>query len=196
MTIGQFDFPSCVRSHFSFLENEFEYHFVRDDPDVVRYESNFVFVSVFYDRLSLEQVALGIAIALLDPARRDRTGYSMDRLVRLAGANDSKPYYWPTARTETELDTAVEKLANELRFYGGHALRGDVRVFDTMFTTSEMDREKDHADFVRPRADAAFREKAYSKAVVLYESMKGHRTPAEEQKLAYARKHCASENRK
>ena len=94
MTIEKLNLSSSVRSNFSFLENEFGFHIVREDPTVVRYESDVVFVSVFYEVLSIEKVALVVAIALLDQSRRDRAGYSIDhwgwgQLLTLDGSRAS-----------------------------------------------------------------------------------------------------------
>lgn len=190
MTIESFDFESSTRAHFSFLEKKFGFHVVGHDATAVRYESDIVFVDVSCELLAVDVAEISVAIGLMDQSRRDRTGYGINHLIRLAGQNVGKWHHWPTARTKSECDAGLEKLANELWMYGSRALQGDVSIFDAMFAASEMASEKDRANFLRPSAEAAFREKAYSKAVELYESMNGFRTPAEEQKLAYARKHC------
>jgi len=194
MTIEELNLISSVRSKFSFLENEFGFHLVREDPATIRYESDDVFVSVSYEPVSFEELELSVTIALLDQSRRDRTGYSIDHLIRLACKDDGKRYHWPTARTQKELERAAETLAEQLRAYGGCALRGDVNVFNSMYAKWEMDGEQRRVQVTRPKAEAAFRGKDFLTAVELYDSMEGHRTAAEEQKLTYARKRCARGN--
>lgn len=193
MAIRLFDFPTSARAAFSFLENEFGFRVTEHDASAVRYQSDRVFVEVSCELLAIDVAEIAVTIGLLNHSRRDRTGYSINRLKRLAVQNDSKRYHWPKARTQNECDAGLEKLATELRNYGSQALRGDVNVFNAMFAAAEIARGSIGVDFVRQEAEAAFREKVYSKAVVLYESIEGHRTPAEEAKLAYARNHCASE---
>jgi hypothetical protein len=193
MAIKLFDFPTSARATFSFLEIEFEFRVTEHDAAAVRYESDQVFVEVSCELLAIDVAEIAVTIGLLDQSRRDRTGYSINHLKRLAVQNDNKRYHWPKARTQNECDAGLEKLATELRAHGSRALRGDVNVFNAMFTAAEIARGSIGVDFVRQKAEAAFREKAYSKAVMLYESIEGHRTSVDEGKLAYARNHCESD---
>ncbi len=185
MNVQKRDLSSAVRRNFSFLEQEFGFQWVREEASVVRYESESVALSVFYEPRSFE---VGIAIALLDQSRRHHTGYSLNYLIRLADQIAGQQYRGPKAKTQNELEDATRSLAGQLRKYGNDALRGKVAVFDALDAISDSDAEQRRVRAVRSKAESAFSAKQYAEAVKLYDSIDGHRTAAEEKKLALARR--------
>lgn len=187
MDIEELAFVAAVRSHFSFLENEFGFRVVSHDTGCVRYESDAVFVEVFLEMPFFE---IGLAIGLSDQLRPGHSGYSIHYLVRLHDGESYFRYQGRFARTKVEVDAAVDELAKLLHSCGARALRGDVDVFAAMRVISNFDMEQIRLRKIRSDAEAAFQNKEYRQSAELYSSMELHLTATEVKKLAYARKHA------
>lgn len=188
MDRARFAFCDAVQRTFGFLT---EHHFqcVRTEPTFVRYESDRVFVNVYHGRSSYE---LGVEVGLLDFDKTER-GYSLSALIGLIDPQEAANYRNFVATTSELVEVGVKTLSEKFKAYAWDTLRGDPIVFAKL----EQQREQLSKSFamevlarqVRPKAEAAFRNKSYAEAARLYESIRGQLSPAELKKLEYAQKH-------
>jgi hypothetical protein len=182
------EFPAAVRRAFVFLKG-FGFQEVSAEATIVRYATERVFLNVHHGRSSYE---LGIEVGLLDASSEER-GYSLSEFVRLVEPAEAAQLKDFCATTASEVADGVARLATQVKQHVARVLRGDEAIFTELSGQRREWADAFAADVayrqVSPRAAAAFREKRYSEAADLYESIKSRLSPAELTKLEYAKQH-------
>jgi hypothetical protein len=116
----------------------------------------------------------------------------MSALVRAADTAKADRYRNPVATTPAELARGLKQLADLVKQYGDRALRDDPAFFSDLRRQRKSWSESYALDVlaeqIRPKAGAAFRDGRYREAVELYERIATRLSPAEQRKLAAARK--------
>lgn len=175
-------FPEIVRRRFAFLAAS-GFSEVEALPTIVRYQRGGIDLNVYHGRQSYE---VGLQLG------REGEQYSMSELISAADPIAAEEYRNPAATTQAGLVSGVERLAELLRRYGDRALRDDPEFFAGLRRQRKSwarDYELDvRAGQIRPKAEAAFREGRYREAAELYEQIAPRLSPAEQAKLAAARK--------
>jgi hypothetical protein len=175
-------FTDIVRKRFAFLAS---YGFTEIEalPTIVRYSSGSLAVNVYHGRQSYE---IGLQVGHGDEQ------YSMSELIRAADPIVGNSYRNPVATTADSVVSNIEWLAELLRRYGDRALRNDSDFFAGLKAQKKswaIGYELDVLEAqIRPQAEAAFREGRFREAVQLYERIAVRLSPAEQAKLAAARK--------
>jgi len=185
---GELEFSMAVRRAFAFLDG-FGFREVCEAATIVRYATERVFLNVYHGRSSFE---LGIEVGLLE-ARGEQHGYSLGEFVRLVDPAEAGRLKNDCATTANEVAYGVARLATRVQQYLARVLRGDEAIFPELARQRREWADAFAADIsyrqVGPKAAAAFREKRYSEAADLYESVKSQLSPAELMKLEYAKQH-------
>lgn len=182
-----YNFEELVEVHFQSMMTERGFRAVSMERTLVRYESDRVYLNVYHGRRSYE---LAIEVDLLDSARNMEPGFSLGELMDLYAPDEDKDFRYFVARTPHGLEKGIRQLAERVERYANPVLTGD----SVIFTRLHEQRERWKRDFaedvratqVRPKAEAAFRQKDYGEAARLYESIRGILTRAERKKLVFA----------
>jgi len=176
-------------SVFAFLTADYDFSCTHADPNLLTYESEILYVDVYRDPLSYE---VGVDHGKLGHDAERKRSFSLVELMRLENPRKAANFRYPAIVTADQMRPALVNLAELLKTYGGSVLRGDLSVLKRVRRESarfERDRAKEsRLHPVRSRANAAFREKDYTKAVALYESINVDLSPAESRKLEYSKK--------
>lgn len=176
------NFAHLVVERYRFLE---ELGFVESEsmPTIVRYRKGDLDLSVYHGRRSFE---VGLEIGHGDEQ------FSMSEMIRSSDPTAAEHYRNPVARTPADLASSVGRLANLLQRYGERGLRDDPQFFATLRQQRKSWSEEYALDVLaeqtRPKAAAAFQEGRYREAADLYEKIIRRLTPAEQKKLAVARR--------
>jgi len=176
-------------SVFAFLTADYDFSCTHADPNLLTYESETLYVDVYHDPLSYE---VGVDLGKLGHDAERRRSFSLVELMRLENPRKAANFRYPAIVTADQMRPALVNLAELLKTHGGSVLRGDLSVLKRVRGESarfERDRAKEsRLHPVRSRANAAFREKDYTKAAALYESIKIDLSSAESRKLEYSKK--------
>ena len=145
------DFIKATESHFGFLETEFGFTRVSSTSPIICYETSKLRVSLFFDQLHGYELDLVIRRAIDSPT--DRKSINLGFLMLLKEGPDSKNYQsyrvsYPS--TKDALETEVKRLADLLRVYGSHILRGDLSSFDKIEQIEKQELARAYARF-RPK---------------------------------------------
>jgi hypothetical protein len=188
----QLHFREEAEVAFRFLERDYGFRLVENDETSLRYESpEGVFVNVYHGRSSYE---LKFEVGRLDSAATDERFYPVD-FVELSGVSEESFFQ---ASNAERVRRYLPELARVLAEHGSSALRGDPFVFKRL-----RDIQASRSDSLllswkladaRAEADAAWRDKNYSRVVQAYEPLKEHLMPSERKKLDYAKSHSALGN--
>jgi hypothetical protein len=183
---GELGFAGLAEGAFNFL-SDFGFRLVSAEATIVRYSSERVFVNVYHGRSSYE---LGIEVGLV--GSETERGYPLEAFVRLSDPERASRLRNFMATTTDEVRVGLQRLAEQVKQDVEPALRGSEEVF------AELHRQRQEwsksyasevlASQVRPKAEAAFRERDYVRFVELLSKIEDALTPAEAQKLSYARR--------
>jgi hypothetical protein len=124
----------------------------------------------------------------------ERSGvrYSLSELIRTTDPHAAGQYRNFAATSPSGIAEGLTRLAELVKRYGKLALQGDAEFFTAIEKQRAAWAEGYALDVlaeqIRPKAEAAFREGHYQEAADLYEKIAPRLSPAEQQKLAAARK--------
>lgn len=185
---GAFGFPFAVEREFGFLTAH-GFRCVSTKSTLVRYESDHVFINIYHGRSSYE---IGIEVGSTDLEEQEK-GFSLFAFIHLAAPDKAATYRNFVAVKPEAVSVRVAALQKLFTQYVLDVLMGDPDIFIKL----EAQRKKISAAYasevrasqIRPRAEAAFRDKDYPEAVRLYEIIQDELTTTEIKKLKYARQH-------
>lgn len=178
------NFAHAVSERFAFLD-DMGFSAVESLPTLVRYRRGEIEVTVYHGRQSFE---LGFEISRGDAC------YSISELIGVADAEAAKRYRNFAATTSEGIIEGLNQLVELVIRYGDRALRGDSAFFAALESHRKFWSEKYALDILekqlRPKAQAAFQQGNYREAAELLERIRSRLSPAEEKKLAHAKKHA------
>lgn len=183
-------FPDVVIESFAFLEHDYGYQVTECGSTRVVYETDCVWIAVYYGRQSFE---LGVEFC------RKQLGVEMTEVVRLStvlaalvGPSHALPTFFQTSNSSV-LVTSVRRIADIVRAECAPILAGDAKAFDQVARRAKVENEIAIRQLqVRPlreRAAMAWRDRNYTEYIANCEALGRDMTPVEAAKLAYARKH-------
>ena len=185
----QLDFSKAARAAFGFLVTECGFRLLDREATIVRYGREQVFLRVYHGRSSYE---LGVEAGLVGSSA---PGYSLEEFMRLSNPEEAARLRVWTATTPQELRVGLGQLAAQVEHYVLPALAGNPEVFGELLRQRQAWSKAYAAEVlarqIRPRAEQAFRERDYARVVELLSEVEGELTPAEKQKLDYARRRIA-----
>lgn len=204
-------FAAAATAAFEFLE-ERGFRRVRAEPTIVRYESGCAFVVVYHGRSSYElSVELGLRSASAARARLDeQDGFFIGRPVaedsvsiwdvsRFAGSPDVDAHTFLQASTTELIRKLLVRLADLTKLHADPILRCDTQFFDALERWRRADSQKLMKDMelrdARARAGEAWKRRDFHGVIAAFEPVEPGLSPAEGQKLAYARKHAGGGQR-
>jgi hypothetical protein len=174
-------FADSVSERFAFL-GDLGFSEIESLPTIVRYQQGELEIDIYHGRQSYE-VGFGIT--------RHGVRYTISELVRAADPDAAARYRNYAATTPDGVAEGLTRLAELVRRYGRRALRDDPRFFATLDKQKKSWREEYALDVLagqlRPKADAAFRNRDYREAAELYEKIRPRLTATELKKLALAK---------
>jgi hypothetical protein len=175
------NFAQVAMEQFNFLR-DYGFTVYESTPTIVRFRKEEFEVNIYHGRRSYE---IGMEIC-----REDRC-YSIEALVRLTDRESADRFRYYAATTPEGVLEGVKQLASIVRQYGDQALRGDSPTFGALAAQrAAMGKalaEETLAHQIRPKAEAAFRNRSYREAADLYEKILPSLTPTELKKLAFAK---------
>jgi hypothetical protein len=152
-------------------------------PTIVTYKKGDVSVKVFHGRRSFE---MGIEVCF------GADSYSLSEIIRSVDIEEWDRFRNPTARTNAEVASGLDRLIDVFNRYGLPALRGGAIYFADLKEKRKAGLKayalEVRADQIRLKASAAFREGRYADAVALYENIASVLSNVEKKRLAIARK--------
>jgi hypothetical protein len=165
---------------------------VRAVETFVRFESDRVFLNVYYGRRSRE---VGVELGRLEDEDENRP-FSAETILRSVDPEAADSYRPPAAVSDRLLQSELHRLAEIIRQHGAGLLRGDLGEFERLEGTRQDAMKRLAAEVLasqtRPRAEKAFRERDFALAARLYESIEESLAPVERKKLLYAKRHLAT----
>jgi len=188
-------FARLATAEFSFLtQPPFAMTLVSEEPLAIRFEGNGIAVVVFHDRLSYE---LGIALWRPVSATEASSPYTISDLIRVTDPVAAKRYRRFAATSTSALEHGLAKLADDLRTFGSGVLQNDPESYHRL---SEA-REGAVREFGRDQrmrtgrvaAEAAWLARDWYKVAEAYGGLEERLTPAERERLAYARRKLLSD---
>lgn len=181
-------FTDMVEKAFSFLEDS-GFRRTNSEPESVSYDSDHSFVVINWDSRSGE---LGAFIGLAPRTGQVQGEYSLADILGAAGlpAADCEP---AQVVDEDQLESFIEKLADNIRTYAQPGLVGDRMYFRRLevFRSTEADIYMRNMKLRQVRAEVkkAWRDRQFDKVISLYTSVEDHLTESETRKLEYAKQH-------
>ena len=178
------NFVDEVRKAFAFL-SDLGFSEIEALPTLVRYRKSNVEVDVYHGRHSHE---IGVGVTVFG------TRFAISEIIRANDPEIEKHFRYPMTTTPEGVAIGLQELSKLMKRYGLAALDGDPQYFSILEKQREM-WSKEYALEVlarqlRPQADAAFRQKDYSKAAKLYSQFRDCLSPAEIKKLSIAGERC------
>ncbi len=180
-------FAEKAISIFSFLINDFKFTCTIKNLNQVRFESDLVFIDIFHEERSC-QIDINIG-----KTGYESEGFSLPILIGLKESDKEKKYKRLMASTPKLVESELKTLKELLVEFGGEVLGGKVEIFSDLkrrfdAKQKEFAQEVD-AQYIKPKADEAFRERDFQKAIKLYEKIFDELSDVEIKKLEYAKKH-------
>ena len=176
------NFSDLAVQRFAFMADR-GYRVAGTEPTIVHFRKGDLVAAVYHGRRSYQ---VGFEIG------RGDEQFSVYELVQVADADAAERLRIPASTTPSALAESLRLIAELVERYGQQALAGNAGFFEALRQQRRTwAREYSHdvlAGQVRPKAAAAFRERRYREAAALYEQMSARLTPAEQKKLAAARK--------
>jgi hypothetical protein len=182
-------FAGAAEEAFRFLSS-YGFRLQNSDATILRYVSERVFLNVYHGRSSYE---LGIEVGLLQSGDCSDQGYPLGAFVGLTDQQEAaRLRYFMTTKPE-EVRVGLQRLAGQVKQWVERALVGDETVFAELRQHQQEWSKKYAAEVlagqVRPKAEEAFRARDYKRVVEFLSKIEHELTPAERQKLEYARRH-------
>lgn len=179
-------FIRATEMAFRFLIDDYGFRLVSSDSSVVRYESESVYVHVWFESYSFE---LYFALGLL---ANPNDSYSSTDLIDFASESDMPETSCFQVTTSGGMVRLTQRLADFLVKNGESALQGNTAFYDRVAKvrkqkSNTVTRSLELAD-ARRDADAAWRKRDHPKVVDALEKVGNDLTPAEAKKLDYAKK--------
>lgn len=175
-------FANAVTERFGFL-GDLGFSVTELLPTIVKYGKGGIEVDVYHGQQSYE-IGFGI--------ERSGVRYSLSDLIRTTDPQAAGQYRNFAATTQSGIAEGLTRLVELVKRYGEPALQGDPEFFAALESQRKAWAERYAldvlAEHVRPKAETAFREGNYREAADLYEKIAPRLSPAEQKKLATARK--------
>ena len=182
-------FPEEVQTHFNYLVVKHGFRCVIVEATLVRYESDCIFVNIYHGKSSCE---IGLEIGKLVPVDKIQGVYNISWLIQLDSPKKAADYQLFVATNPGLVKKGVFQLCKLFKRYAGKALLADESTFSLLSKLRDDWKEAFAKEVLvsqlRPKANDAFRRKNYDEVIRFYESIRSELTPAEEKKLAYAKK--------
>jgi hypothetical protein len=183
-------FTKLARAEFSFLSQPpFSMVLVSQEPLALRFEGNGIALIVFQDRQSYE---LGIALWRPVAASEVDRPYTISDLIRVTDTVAAKRYRRFAATTTDALQHGLAKLAADLRKFGSRVLQNDPASYRRLSEAREgAVREFGRDQSVRVAriaGESAWLARDWYKVAEAYGAVADSLTPAERERLAYARR--------
>ncbi|WP_039916746.1 hypothetical protein [Cellvibrio mixtus] len=185
-------FNAAVLKHFNFLTIDYGFSVVQKDSYQIRFESDQVFLSVYYDaNRSYElDVEIGLLSALFNVNERS---FNLGELLRTENAIEGKQYRTFQVSSPDAIERCVSKLATLVLLNAKDYLLGNKfsfkRISDLRNSECTQLEMKRKLDDVRSEAQAAWQKKEYSKVVALYKPVEHMLSEVERKKLVFAQRH-------
>ena len=184
-------FAVVVKSHFMFLETEYEYSIVKGDNYMLRYENKDVFLVVHYDaERSFElDVEIGQLKCLFNGQERP---FTWGEVLRAEGLAEGEKYIAFQAVSCTSFHLGIAQLAQQVSRFSRGYLLNDELSFKRLsslreFECDQYERERQLVG-IRSEAQLAWQKKDYSALVALYEPVESIISEVEKKKLNLARR--------
>lgn len=186
-------FVRRVRAHFMYLEANYGFKVSKiehaNDSGIVRYESEAVYVNVYYGSPDFE-VNMNFGRKVLDEPPQGYSFYQGD-LILLESCSS---WQWKTNYADKQTRFIAE-YARLLQECGRSCLLGDSVIYSKMklkrdTAVSEWV-ENEKVTQIRGEAQKAWNEKQYGLVVILYRKMIDKLTEVEQKRLDYAEKKMA-----
>lgn len=180
-------FETGAVDRFSFLESDYGFRCISRSSTYVRFESDAVFVNVYHGRSSYE---LGVEVGRLSEDANARLRLPTIIAALANGAEEPKSFF--QASEKNAIQNCLMKLGSLVESYCGNLLNGDEDTFKRVQIVAEQISEKltehyAHAP-LRHKADTLWREKKYVDALRIYEQFSKSLTPAEQRRVAFAKR--------
>jgi hypothetical protein len=187
-------FVEAVMSNFKFLLEDFPFRCVKKDVTIVRFESNSVFVNVYYGRKSFE---LNVEIGeLVSVSGHPEVSYTIGEILHLVCPKKAENYHPYQVHTVETVKKFVAELAKLVKEYALPALTGNHDFFQQVGEVQEKRSDTYLKELrlnrTRTEVETAWHQKNYPRVIELYDSMREDLTPAEAKRLAYAKKNSLS----
>jgi hypothetical protein len=174
------NFPNAVRESFAFL-SDLGFSVVELLPTLIRFKKADLELNIYHGRQSFE---IGFELA------REGTRYSISEIIRATDPSAADRYRNFATTTPQGLGEGLAQLRVLVQQYGAMALQNDPAFFRALESQRKAWSEAYALDVLaqqlRPKADEAFRQGDYRKAVELYEQIRPCLTPSELKKLMLA----------
>lgn len=185
------NFSRLVENKFSFLISEYGFRCVFAISDFVRFESEDVFVSIFYD--SNRSYEIGVEIGQLNVLFNDKERpFNLVEILRLEGVVGEKDNMSLQAIDSINIINVISRLSVLLSTYAVEFLKNSQFDFRRLSNFREMECNQHELQSewfsIRREAQVAWRKKDYLKFIELYSSFKGSLSEVEKGKLAFAQK--------
>lgn len=181
---GYLNFVEKVRKAFVFL-SDLGFSEIEALPTLVRYRKGNVEVDIYHGRQSYE---IGAGITAFG------TRYSITEIIRANDLEVEKHFRYPITTTPEGVFAGLEELSTLMKRYGRASLDGDPKYFQMLERQRELWSKEYSLEVLtrqlRPKADQAFRQKDYVKAVELYSQFRECLSPVEIKKLSIAEERC------
>jgi len=181
-------FQTLTEEAFAFLEKSlgFKRHLVAED--LLRYETEDVFLVVSYDARRSFELSLNLGQKNLSVER----SFNFGEVLRSVKAPEDVPSSYQVT-SEEALMPFLDKLAESLRRYGASLLQNDAAAFARLSRLREREcdqyaLERDLRE-ARAEADSAWRRKDYLAVVKALKPLRAALTAVEVGKLEFAEKH-------
>jgi hypothetical protein len=183
-------FTKLSKAEFSFLiQPPFSMALVDQEPLAIGFEGNGIALMVFQDRQSYE---LGIALWRPVAASEVDRPYTISDLIRVTDTAAANRYRRFAATTTDALQHGLAKLAADLRNFGSRALQNDPASYRRLSEAREgAVREFGRDQSVRVAriaGESAWLARDWYKVAEAYGAVADSLTPAERERLAYARR--------
>ena len=182
-------FEKIALDAFQFLQAQYGFRCVEFNQWNVRYESESVFVSVYFD--GTRSFELGCSFGRLNDLKKPYPeSFDFGDLLRCEVGSVEGSSFQVT--TSDALKKFTNLLAEKLERHGSRILVGDDSAFDLILKLRDQANleyaREERLEQIRHSLEKAWRAKEYQKVVELLAPVQEWLTPSEVKKLEYARK--------
>jgi hypothetical protein len=189
---------TIAAQEFAFLKSEYGFKCVKNSPWLVRYESDVVFINIYFDwNRSYE---FGCELGRNDNLRGSlKVPFDIGEIIRSKGNSDEHIGSSFQVTSRDSLEKFAKELASSLKYYAHEFLRGSSDAFNQV--ADLRDKEcKEYAlekelRLMRSKLGDAWHNKDYQKVIELLSPLREKLRESELKKLKYALKKGTEEKR-
>lgn len=189
----EFIFLVTARRVFDPLADRFGMHYVSGSEWQLRYENDAAFLSIHFD--NHRSYEIGVETGQLATQRPERP-FNLSEVLRLRGVSSESDIDGFQVKNQTELDTALMRLARLTSTFASDFLRGNPRAFCELGKLRDLECQEyakaRDLRVARITAEQAWAESNYAKFIEICAPRISQLTNSEKKKLEYARKHLVS----